>query len=998
VPEDLSPHPDSKRYPNHVFTGSQPSNGDERVTHIYEILPAPWVPFTRYDDDLGPIQGRRRSVKNEGQIARLGPDQRVNYEAREGSAIVYTEIEESWSVATDDDGNSLFPIRDRDFYDASRGAVQERRQLFVPTGEEEGTLENINGVITQTSYEAYNEYLSVKIVQTYKVDGPQLVGNATNEDGQLVTVTTQRKAALDYVAPSTTSLKTVEVSREDAESVVERVTERPSVFTGRTFTTERPDPIPEKFRAEIPTTTEQTNVVGTAMRPSLSGDDISKTEQQVNIFEKRVSTTERNNPSLPRNLIQKATDNDRQVATITETLRSGDTAEQPTAKKTIQSESLGAGLYLVTKTEVPEVFSSKTFRITREDLTPLKFKAKQQNIIKEENVEGEVVQPEFEEDNEFEKSEQAVNKFVKRVSTVSRDETTVAESIEEKILTNDGQVGTRVLTLGDGNQAFEPSAKLVDASVEALGDGRTVKTEITVENVFPNKTIRKTKLDLTPEKFKALQVDTVVEENIEGSIAGDSSEIVLGQGEFSKSEQQVTNFIKKISRTFRDATTTSSIKEYVITPQGQLAERSLILTAELQSIQPRAVLIDGSIEALGDGRTVKTEVVVPNVFNQKSLVSERPDLIPPKFRLNKTETTVDTVEAYETFPETPSPLSVEDGEYRKTEQRVTEFTKRTIINKKDDGIFDEIVSADYDDSFDIRIPFTEKITTEVPNSITADVESLGDGKYLVRDYDLEALEEELADFSIEYPTRINLNLPRVLKSIDIQWEEEQQLGEYENQNNLTGEFKSVSLDDRGSVSATLSATPKFNIDIEEIWGQNLIAQTKVFFLKGPITEQSILNKTGAISWPIFKPQSHTITAIGKKIVGSVNSSVSSARQITDETNGNLTSSSGQAEKSISTTPIFINIPPCLSSRIAIDAKVNKPLTIFTTAKITALQPVQRTTTMVLELITEVDEVIEETSPSDVPRSGTYLIDSDVEFFKFGWFLVKATVFDASQLG
>jgi hypothetical protein len=171
VPEDLSTCPD-KRYPNHVFTGAQPLSGDERVRHVWEILPSPYVPFTRYDDDLGPVQGRRRSVKNDGQVASLAADKKVTYDAREGSAIVYTELEETWSIATDDDGNSLFPIRDRDFYDASRGPVQERRQLFVPTGEEEGSLENVNGVITQTSYEPYNEFLSVKIVQTYSVDGP----------------------------------------------------------------------------------------------------------------------------------------------------------------------------------------------------------------------------------------------------------------------------------------------------------------------------------------------------------------------------------------------------------------------------------------------------------------------------------------------------------------------------------------------------------------------------------------------------------------------------------------------------------------------------------------------------------------------------------------------------------------------------------------------------------------------------------------------------------
>jgi hypothetical protein len=299
VPKDLSTCPD-KRYPNHVFTGAQPLSGDERVRHVWEILPSPYVPFTRYDDDLGPIQGRRRSVKNEGQVASLSADKRTTYEAREGSAIVYTELEESWSIETDEDGNSLFPIRDRDFYDASRGPVQERRQLFVPTGDEVGSLENVNGVITQTSYEPYNEFLSVKVVQTYSVDGPLLIGKATDNEGQLVTVTTQRKGAQGYNPPSPTATRTVEVAREDAESLIERVVDTPQVFDGKILSASKPDVIPESFRASVPAETTQETVAQTSVSmPVLGSDDLEKSEQRVGEHTVRKSTTSRDNGILP---------------------------------------------------------------------------------------------------------------------------------------------------------------------------------------------------------------------------------------------------------------------------------------------------------------------------------------------------------------------------------------------------------------------------------------------------------------------------------------------------------------------------------------------------------------------------------------------------------------------------------------------------------------------------------------------------------------------------
>jgi hypothetical protein len=293
VPEDLSVCPD-KRYPNHVFTGAQPLSGDERVRHTWEILPSPYVPFTRYDDDLGPVQGRRRFVVNSGQEASLERDKKVTYEAREGSAIVSSEIEETWDAgSTDPDLDSPFPIKDRDFYDPSRGPVQERRQLRSTTGDEVATLENNNGVITQTSYEAYNEFLSFKVVQTYSVDGPQLTGFATNNEGQLTTVTTQRKGSDGYTPPDLTATRTVESNREDAESIVERIVDLPSVFPARTFSIERPDPAPQKFRVELPTLTEQETIEGQAELPSLGDDEISKSEQQQTEFVKRTNVSKR---------------------------------------------------------------------------------------------------------------------------------------------------------------------------------------------------------------------------------------------------------------------------------------------------------------------------------------------------------------------------------------------------------------------------------------------------------------------------------------------------------------------------------------------------------------------------------------------------------------------------------------------------------------------------------------------------------------------------------
>ena len=269
-----------------------------KVTRIYETLPGPWVPSSRYDDDLGSVQIRRRSVVNSGQVASLTENTRTTYEARDGSTGVYTELEESWSTELDGDGNSQFPVKDRDIYDPSRGAIQERRQLVSTTGSEAASLVNNNGVITQISYEAYNEFLSFKIVQTYSVNGPQLTGFVTTNEGQLATVTTQRKGSDSYVAPQPTATKTVEVDREDAGSVVERVIDIPEVFAGEIYRKTKEDTTPTKFRAAVSESTIEQNTAGQAnSNITLGPGELVKTEQQVTEFVKRTSTTSRSTPT-----------------------------------------------------------------------------------------------------------------------------------------------------------------------------------------------------------------------------------------------------------------------------------------------------------------------------------------------------------------------------------------------------------------------------------------------------------------------------------------------------------------------------------------------------------------------------------------------------------------------------------------------------------------------------------------------------------------------------
>lgn len=142
------------------------------VLRVYESIPGPWVPFTRYDDNLGPIQGQRRSVVNTGQEASLETTIKTTYEGREGSSIISWEIQESFTGLNGDPDDPVYPINVSDNYDDLYGSIQTQTQIVVATGTEEASITYADGVVTKIWYEAYNEFLLKKYTQTFSVPGP----------------------------------------------------------------------------------------------------------------------------------------------------------------------------------------------------------------------------------------------------------------------------------------------------------------------------------------------------------------------------------------------------------------------------------------------------------------------------------------------------------------------------------------------------------------------------------------------------------------------------------------------------------------------------------------------------------------------------------------------------------------------------------------------------------------------------------------------------------
>jgi len=173
-------------------------------------------------------------------------------------------------------------------------------------------------------------------------------------------------------------------------------------------------------------------------------------------------------------------------------------------------------------------------------------------------------------------------------------------------LTQSGQLATRVLTLRDTAQTITPSATLLQAEVEELGDGRTIKTEVQVDTVFGGKTLGLEKPDVTPTKFRAVLPATTEEITVPG-VVGPS--IALGANELAKNEQQLTVLTKRVRAVTRDPAAEGNLFGQVYTTDlgGGVAQ-----VIERFGPNPQTDVGFGTIssekEALGDNNFVTREV------------------------------------------------------------------------------------------------------------------------------------------------------------------------------------------------------------------------------------------------------------------------------------------------------------------------------------------------------------------------------------------------------
>jgi hypothetical protein len=763
--------------------------------------------------------------------------------------------------------------------------------------------------------------------------------NTSSLSGKQVTNDLQVANVVESIVPDgttiTTSALTVDGSVESLGNgqSVQRVITAPELFTAKSFSAQRPDPVPEKFRILLPTESTEENIADTAEMPTLVAGDLEATEQQVNVHVKRKRKTSRDATTLPKSLTEKATTNDKQVATITQTLQTGDTAVQPSATVDVQSEALGDGTYVVRKVEVPELFTAESYSAQRPDPVPEKFRILLPTESTEENIAGTAEMPTLVA-GDLEATEQQVNVHVKRKRKTSRDATTLPKSLTEKATTNDKQVATITQTLQTGDTVVQPSAT-VDVQSEALGDGTYVVRKVEVPELFDGQAFSVQKPDTIPERFR-VEIPTETESV---SKVGTATKPTLASGELERSVQQSNKFVYREQITKRDLSNDVSLPEvqraYV---EGTIAKVNEKLSTS-PTIESGLLISESAATPIGDGKFI-----------------------------------VQTVKVNE---------------------------------------WPQLKSSEWDNELQVQVQKTEQFVA--PSSSFTEVNT--SYRAVNKDRSLKVTETEptaaLSSYVMSFPIQVDVRLPDVLKSISVQWAEDVAQGAYDSDFSgvSTGSSRSLSGGDQASCESSASIKPELIIDIERPWGADVSATAYYFFLKGTnnvISESAFLNKVSSIAgaaqrWPTFKPVSHTIVLKGGSAEVQARVNWNGGHSVTESTTTTEKLVGDGTSYRIGTSLNAVTIPPTIHGSITISGAEAKTKVVTATAAATnspfgGFPSINTSATATHTLNADVNpKTLAATTPVEIPKTGKYILKSEVVPYKWGWARCSAVVLDATVL-
>lgn len=319
-------------------------------------------------------------------------------------------------------------------------------------------------------------------------------------------------------------------------------------FIGADFTEEQDNPIPARFRPQISTSSYAEREIGIAVDPTLGAGDLMKREKQENVFIKNFEHRFQDLSILPLMLDSFRLTPEQQIETIVETLDTTYAAPSISALSTkFDVDELEPGLFTEVVGTVPSVFSKQLYQRERQLLwqLPPEFRAALEEITTSDEQAGTAADPGALSGDEVLKSEQQVTVFKKKVESKTRDLSVLPLTFTDYRVTPEGQVETIIKTLDDSDPgAPTPDGLTLESLVQNQGAGLFLTTLGTVDSVFSKQMYAEERqlFSALPAEFRSLITESI--QSLEE--LGTATDPTLGAGESYRSEQQVTEFRKKV--------------------------------------------------------------------------------------------------------------------------------------------------------------------------------------------------------------------------------------------------------------------------------------------------------------------------------------------------------------------------------------------------------------------------------------------------------------------
>ena len=271
----------------------------------------------------------------------------------------------------------------------------------------------------------------------------------------------------------------------------------------------------------------------------------------------------------------------------------------------------------------------------------------------------------------------------------------------------------------------------------------------------------------------------------------------------------------------------------------------------------------------------------------------------------------------------------------------------------------------------------------------------------------------LSSYLASFPTEINLQLPDVLRKVQVVWSKESAQGssDVEWSGVATGSSYSLSGNESGDATSSASLRPEVIVDIERPSGANIPATAYFFYIEtinNTVSEAAFLDRLVSLCaapvsrWPIFRPVSHTIIAQGAK--ASVRADAQGSAGVSFSSNSqSVTRSIGQGSSyDVGLGLNAIQIPPTIHPAIVLTGGTQQILAVsaeatagWTGTNFPSVNVNSSASHTIKAAVTPT--ALPSTYPATIPKSGLYVVQSRVEPYKWGWAKCSAIVMNANAL-